>query len=258
MTSGLPMSRADRRLRAFFAVRGYPDPDTLRTERKIWPASATIRTSRICSASSTGHTVTVIDPEILTAVQTVYSTDLGLPEEWTDPQRTEFITAEAAKISSMAASMAETLWEQAITAWSHHRNGQTPSHATKVALLEAARKQAAQTVLNNELYELITTDETPPPWETLVQLLDGGQVGWAQRWTNPGYQSEPTEDLEALIDRLWPAPDFSGPFRIKAGYLLAARAEDGLIPPAHHEDPLTAELAQMIYSDLRTDGLPER
>ena len=200
----------------------------------------------------------MIDPEILTAVQTVYSTDLGLPEEWTDPQRTEFITAEAAKISSMAASMAETLWEQAITAWSRHRNGQTPSHATKVALLEAARKQAAQTVLNNELYELIATDETPPPWETPVQIPDRAQVGWAQRWTNPAYQSEPTEDLEALIDRLWPAPDFSGPFRIKAGYLLAARTEDGLIPPAHHEDPLTAELAQMIYSDLRTDGLPEQ
>ena len=118
MTPGLPMSIADRRLRAFFAVRGYPDPDTLRTERTIWPASATIRTSRICSASSTGQAVTVIDPEILKAVQTVYSTDLGLPEEWTDPQRTEFITAEADKISSMAASMAETLWEQAITAWS--------------------------------------------------------------------------------------------------------------------------------------------
>jgi hypothetical protein len=260
MTPGLPMSIADRRLRAFFAVRGYPDPDTLRTERKIWPASATIRTSRICSASSTGQAVTVIDPEILKAVQTVYSTDLGLPEEWTDPQRTEFITAEATKISSMAASMAETLWEQAITAWSRQRNGQTPSHATKVALLEAARKQAAQTVLNNELYELISTDENdnPPPWETPDPILDRAQVGWAQRWTNPVYQSEPTEDLEALIDHLWPAPDFSGPFRIKAGYLLAARAEDGLIPPAHHEDPLTAELAQMIYSDLRKDGLPER
>jgi hypothetical protein len=258
MTPGLPMSTADRRLRAFFAVRGYPDPDTLRTERTIWPASATIRTSRICSASSTGQAATVIDPEILKAVQTVYSTDLGLPEEWTDHQRTEFITAEAAKISSMAASMAETLWEQAITAWSRHRNGQTPNHATKVALLEAARKQAAQTVLNNELYELIATDETPPPWETPVQIPDRAQVGWQQRWTNPVYQSEPSEDLEALIDRLWPAPDFSGPFRIKAGYLLAARAEDGLTPPAHPEDPLTAELAQMIHHDLRADGLPER
>ena len=75
---------------------------------------------------------------------------------------------------------------------------------------------------------------------------------------NPVYQSEPSEDIEALIDRLWPAPDFSGPFRIKAGYLLAARAEDGLKPPVHRKDPLTAELAQMIYSDLRKDGLPER
>jgi hypothetical protein len=258
MTPGLPMSITDRRLRAFFAVRGYPDPATLPTERTIWPASATIRTSRICSASLTGQAVTVIDPEILKAVQTVYSTDLGLPEEWTDPQRTEFITAEATKISSMAASMAETLWEQAITAWSRQRNGQTPSHATKVALLEAARKQAAQTVLNNELYELIATDETPPPWEIPVQIPDRAQVRWAQRWTKPVYQSEPSEDLEALIDRLWPAPDFSGPFRIKAGYLLAARAEDGLTPPAHREDPLTAELAQMIHHDLREDGLPER
>ena len=176
------------------------------------------------------------------------------------PSAHEFITAEAAKISSMAASMAETLWEQAITAWSRHRNGQTPNHATKVALLEAARKQAAQTVLNNELYELIATDENDPRrrGRPPTRSWTRAQVGWAQRWTNPAYQSEPTEDLEALIDRLWPAPDFSGPFRIKAGYLLAARAEDGLIPPAHHEDPLTAELAQMIYSDLRTDGLPER
>ena len=55
-----------------------------------------------------------------------------------------------------------------------------------------------------------------------------------------------------------PTPDFSGPFRIKAGYLLAARVEDSLALPAHREDPLTAELAQMIYSDLRHDGLPER
>jgi hypothetical protein len=160
----------------------------------------------------------------------------------------------------MAASMAETLWEQAITAWSRQRNGQTPNYATKVALLEAARKQAAQTVLNNELYELIATDENdnPPPRETPDPILDRAQVDWQLRWTNPVYLSEPTEDLEALIDHLWPAPDFSGPFRIKAGYLLAARAEDDLTPPAHHEDPLTVELAQMIYSDLRTDGLPER
>lgn len=202
--------------------------------------------------------MTVIDPEILKAVQTVYSTDLGLPEEWTPKQRTEFLTAEADKISSMAASMAEELWEKAIAVWSRNRGGKTPNHATKVALLESARAQAAQTVLNNELYDLIETDETPPPGESPDPILDPAHRGWEQRWTNPAYQSEPSEDLEALIDQLWPAPDFSGPFRIKAGYLISARAEDGQPLPALPEDPLTAELTQMIYRDLRADGLPER
>ncbi|KUH91851.1 hypothetical protein AU187_04315 [Mycobacterium sp. IS-1556] len=259
MTPHLPMSINDRRLRAFFAVRGYPDPATVSQERTIWAATGRrTRTSRICSAPSTRQAVTVVDPEILKAVQTVYSTELSLPEEWTPEQRTDFLTAEADKISSMAASMAEELWEKAIAAWSRQRNGQTPNHATKVALLESARAQAAQTVLNNELYDLIETDENTPEWETPDPIPDPATVSWEQRWTNPALQSEPSEDLEALIDHLWPAPDFSGPFRIKAGYLLAARAEDGLTPPAHPEDPLTAKYAEMIYSDLRRDGLPER
>lgn len=259
MTPGLPMSIDDRRLRAFFAVRGYPDPATVSQERTIWAATERrTRTSRICSASSTRQAVTVIDPEILQVVQTVYTTDLSLPEEWTPERRSQFLTAEADKISSMASSMAEELWEKAIAVWSRNRDGTTPNHATKVALLEAARAQAARTVLKNELYDLISTDETPPPWETPDPIPDPARVTWEQRWTNPDLQSEPSEDLEALIDRLWPAPDFSGPFRIKAGYLISARVEDDLAPPDHREDPQTGELAQMIYRDLRADGLPER
>ena len=254
------MTIAVRLIRRYFADRGYPDPATINRERTIWVATERrTPTSRICSASSTRQAaVTVVDPKILEAVQTVYSTDLSLPEEWTPERRNEFLMAEADKISSMASSMAEELWEKAIAVWSRNRNGKTPDHATKVALLEAARAQAAQTVLNNELYDLISIDETPPPWETPDPIPDPAQVNWEQRWTNPSLQSEPSEDLEALIDRLWPAPDFSGPFRIKAGYLISARAEDGLAPPGRREDPQTDELAQMIYRDLRADGLPER
>jgi hypothetical protein len=249
----------DRRLRAFFAVRGYPDPATVSQERTIWLATGSrTRTSRICSASSTTQAVTVIDPEILKAVTTVYSTDLSLPEEWTPERRNEFLTAEADKISSMAASMAEELWEKALVAWSRQRDGQTPNHATKVALLKAAREQAARTVLNNELYEMVEIDESVPESETADPVPNPADLTWEQRWTIPALQSEPSEDLEALIDRLWPAPDFSGPFRIKAGYLMAARAEDALELPDRPEDPLTAELAQMILRDLRADGLPER
>lgn len=46
-------------------------------------------------------------------------------------------------------------------------------------------------------------------------------------------------------------------FRIKAGYLLAARAEDSLALPTGPDDPLTSQLAQMVYRDLCDDGLPE-
>lgn len=273
-----PPRMPDRHLRAFLAAAGYPDPAAATQERTIWAATEhRTPTSRICSASSTMRQApTVIDPEILKAVQTVYSTDLILPEEWTDTQRDEFLTAEATMMTEMATGMAETLWEQAITVWSKARNGQTPSHETKVALLKAARQQAVNTVLNNELYELIATEqETPPPLLPLDEVIANAteeiealptddsivarsQVCWEQRWTKPRYQSEPSPDVKALIDRLWPAPDFSAGFRIKAGYLLAARAEDGLMPPADQEDPATAELAQMIYRDLRADGLPER
>lgn len=55
---------------------------------------------------------------------------------------------------------------------------------------------------------------------------------------------------------VWPAPNYSAVFRIKAGYLIAARAEDRLPLPRSEDDPLAAELAQMVHADLRADGLP--
>jgi hypothetical protein len=47
-------------------------------------------------------------------------------------------------------------------------------------------------------------------------------------------------------------------FQVKAGYLLAARAEDGLPLPSGQEDPLIAELTETISADLRRAGLAER
>ena len=72
------------------------------------------------------------------------------------------------------------------------------------------------------------------------------------------YRSDPSEQIEDLVAQISPDPDFSAVFRIKAGYLLAARAEDHLGLPAHGEDPLAEELAALVYSDLRHDRLSER
>jgi hypothetical protein len=81
---------------------------------------------------------------------------------------------------------------------------------------------------------------------------------WTQRWTRTQYRTDPGEATESLVATLWPAPEFSALFRIKAGYLLAARAEDQLPLPRQTGDPLAVELAEMVYQDLRDDGLPAR
>ena len=86
----------------------------------------------------------------------------------------------------------------------------------------------------------------------------GGRLSWDERWTRPAWRSQPGLDVEALIADLWPDRLFCDVFQVKAGYLLAARAEDGLPLPSGQEDPLIAELTEMISADLRCAGLPER
>jgi hypothetical protein len=98
-----------------------------------------------------------IDPNILSAVQSVYTTDLGLPEDWTDAQRAEFIEAEASKITWMVRAQASTLGEQSVEQWAR-RHGVRPNSNMQNGLKIAARAEALHLVLNTELYELIASD----------------------------------------------------------------------------------------------------
>jgi len=243
---------------ALLAALGYPDPDTLTTERTIWSAGATIRTSRICSASLTGKTA-VTSPEIRQIVHAVYTDHLQLPAEWTAAQRQEFIEAEAGKISHQIAELAAEMGEQAVADWIA-RHGDHPDYLTKVALLNTATAAAKEIVLNNELYEMIPEPPDSIPSDLIEgePVLDRSLIPWYQRWTHTRYRTEPSDQIEALAAATWPDPNYSAVFRIKAGYLLAARAEDQLPLPRRPGDPLAEQLAQMIYTDLRHDGLPER
>ncbi|MFC7677294.1 hypothetical protein ACFQWH_29710, partial [Mycolicibacterium sp. GCM10028919] len=58
-----------------------------------------------------------VDPAIHRAVQTIYTTDLGLPEEWTDAQRAEFIDEEVDIITWKARAHAATLGDRSIRDW---------------------------------------------------------------------------------------------------------------------------------------------
>jgi hypothetical protein len=251
------MTPDDRPLRALLASIGYPDPDTVRSERMLWPASTRIRTSRTCSASS--RKVAVSSPEIRQILHTVYTEHLQLPPEWTPGQRQEFLETEAAKISYQIAELAVEMSAQAVTDWTS-RHGEHPDYLTKVGLINSATASAKEIVLNQELYEMIPEPQDSTSTDQIAPepILDRSQVPWDQRWTRTQYRSDPSEQIEALAARMWPDPDFSAVFRIKAGYLLTARDEDQLPQPSRPGDPLAAELAQMVFSDLRRDGLPDR
>jgi nitrous oxide reductase accessory protein NosL len=84
-----------------------------------------------------------VDPAIRRAVQTVYTTDLGLPEEWTEAQRADFIDAEIDKITWMARADAATLGERSIHDWARRHGGQLPNLSTQSALRAQARAQGS-------------------------------------------------------------------------------------------------------------------
>ena len=152
---------AVRRLRTFMANHGYPDPDTMRSERTIWHGTnGQIHNNRVCSTSSAG-TVVVTSPEIVQIVTQAYQQHLALPSEWSPAQRQAFIQAEADKISYRVAELAAELEAQAVGEWTRSR-GQPPDYLTKVGLVNTARSQAMEIVLSEDLYEQIPNEEDPP------------------------------------------------------------------------------------------------
>lgn len=252
---------ADRSFKQFCAALGVPDPDTTTQERAIWQASdaRNRRTSSTCSTASTGK-VAVTSPEIRHIVDNVYMNHLELPTEWTPQQRQDFLDEEASRISVQVDDLAAELAAATIKQWTQDK-GQHPDYMTTVGMHNTARLQAKEIVLSQELYSLIPEEPDEPPTllgQDYTPPVPRSQLSWDQRWTRPDYRTEPTEDLEELTGHLWPDPAYSAVFRIKAAYLLASRAEDGLAPPTDPDSPQAHELAQLVYRDLREDGLPER
>ncbi len=192
--------------------------------------------------------------EIAQIVAEVYHNHLAIPPEWANRAQA-FLDGETERLSRQIAEVAAQLGAQAVREWTAMA-GRRPDILTQAGLLSSARMSAMEIVLTAELYELI-----PQPPENLVPTAnspDRASMSWRQRWTIPEFRSEPDGQTEQLIEALWPESEFSPVFQIKAGYLLAARAEDGLALPRDRQDPMTGELAQMIRDDLRRDGLPDR
>ncbi len=203
----------------------------------------------------TSQVAPAVSPELAQIVTEVYTNHDLLPPEWKPQQRQDFLHREAARLSRQVAELAADMAEQAVQDWIIH-HGDHPDYLTKAGLVNNATHQAKELVLSQELYELIPPPQDDPLEDSSTELPDRRQVSWDQRWTRTAYRTEPTEDQEALVAAVWPAPDFSALFRIKAEYLIAARAEDHQLLPVDRHDPLADQLAELVYADLHADGLP--
>ena len=186
---------ADRRWRAFCRALGYPDPDTITQERKIWPASVRIATRAICSASSM-RKVAVTSPEIQQIVTEVYTSHDLLPSEWTPQRQRDFLDREAARLSRQVAEVAADLSEHAIQEWIS-RTGDHPDVMTKVGLVNNATLQAKEIVLNQELYELI-----PPPPEEDLEVSRRCRIAARCRGIGAGHTPS-TGPIRPRIKRTW-------------------------------------------------------
>jgi len=191
------------------------------------------------------------------AVHGVYRDWLHLPPDWTPQQQRRHLEDLTARLDRMAAQLSDDLAASAIQQWTA-RHGAHPDYLTTVRLRQTALQNARETVVRQELYDQIeepaeqTVAFNPP----LHQPVPPSQVPWNQRWNDARYRSEPGERIEALAEMVWPAPQFSVMFQIKAAYLLIARSEDQLPLPDGPHHRLAAELAPLVYEDLRLDGYP--
>jgi hypothetical protein len=192
-------------------------------------------------------------------VDEVYRHWLTLPDDWSPQQRETFLQNLTRSLDRQTAALADDLAASAIQEWTQ-RHGQHPDYLTTVGLRNTAMTSAREIVVNQELYEQIpepTGEEDVIEFDAaLTAPLPRSEVPWNKRWSDARYRSEPGEQLEDLAAQVWPAPNYSAMFRIKAAYLLIARIEDDLPLPADRNDPLAAQLAPMVYEDLRADGYP--
>lgn len=228
------------------------------TGRTLW-RTGTTTTSRICSASR--KATTPVTEWMRQAVNDVYPRWLPLPADWTPEQTERHLVAETARLDRMAAELSDQLASTSIENWTE-RQGAHPDYLTTVRLRQTALQNARELIVRQELYDLIEQREEPEPTvpvdPPLHQPVPASQVPWNLRWNDARYRTDPGEQIDALADMVWPDPDFSVMFRIKAAYLLIARIEDQLPVPDGPQHRLAAELAPLVYADLAADGYPEQ
>ncbi len=220
-------------------------------------------------------------------VERVWAEHIGIPQEWSAREATEFFETEATRLSEMVGQLQIETQHAVIRAWRAAHQGAEPDYLTQVGLINTARAQAEEIVLSQELYEQVPAEDLSEQeeadqeeWEaqvaeeeTYFQLPQGQDPTSVQRRNNPErwrtvYRSEATEEIEAAVRTVWPGSDAA--FRYWMDLLWQSRVEDGAPVPVMPAPPVTQlrarraslhaqhEMEDLVAAELRRRGLPAR
>lgn len=202
---------------------------------------------------------------IAAVVERVWTTDIGMPENWTPEQRQAYLAEQTARI--------ETLIDEAVPGQGplveqyRKTHGTAPDYLTKVTLINQARAQAREVILDQELYSLISSrpgaDEPSlsDPVEIAQELADQDARVRAQhrndpeRWKKILHSSEPDREIQELVETLWSGQHVQ--LQVLAERLMQTRQEDGHRLPTSPTDPLFQEFTSLLDQELVAKGRPD-
>ncbi len=194
-------------------------------------------------------------------VERVWTEHLVIPPEWTEQERAAFFQTEAMRLGERISQLQIDTQQTVIGQWRAAHDGRDPDYLTQVGLINSAREQAEEIVLAQELYEQIPEEEEDlleparGEWDEANwgHLPEGGEA-WAvaarrnpDRWKTV-FRSDPTEDVEAAIEAVWPQESLS--FQVSMGLLWQARVEDDKPVPAVAAPPRTQPRARRARAAL--------
>lgn len=207
------------------------------------------RSNRICSASTYRRLKPV--SEWMREAVTIAYRQLGLPTCWTSEQVETFLNLVTARLDDKAAALSLDLGEDAISRWRMAHPGQDPDHHTVIGLHETALQNAREAVVRQELYAMIPTPAEDHPVPAGPPNVE---VRWEDRWRDKRFRTKPTEAVFDWVYAVW--PERSTMFRVKAAYLVATTAEEGLPVPSSPRHHLVPQFTRRVEEELHADGYP--
>lgn len=184
-------------------------------------------------------------------------------EQLSPPEQESFLAAETERIEDLIEARVPDQIE--LTSRYRHERGQQPDYLTTVALINNARNQVRQAVLDEELFSHlpIEQDETEQPMPSLEEATRQRAIVDAERrakyrndpdrWKRALHRSEPTPEIVEQVRQLW--GDRSPRFRVTAQYLMQARSEDGQPIPRDQTSDLYRSYTSLLEAEMAARGL---